>query len=231
MNWSWLPEYAPQLLNGFVVTLLIFSVSVVVGFVLAVPLALAQIGGGWLTRKLAHGFCITLRGIPLLLLLFLFYYGLGSVLALSPGLREVAPWLVRLDAFWYVLIAFTINFAAHEAEVLRGALRAVPRGELEAAESFGLGRFTILRRIWLPSAVLRVYPVLASDVIAQLKATPVAFVVPVVDLMAVAQNVLQDRLLIYVPLLFVAAIYLTATFLVLKFSALIGRLVPQNWLE
>ena len=230
MNWSWLPEFAPQLLQGLGVTLLVFSVSVCAGFVIAVPLALAQIRGTWLIAKLAGGFCSTLRGTPLLMQLFLFYYGIGSLFASAPAIREGLPWLVRLDAIWYVLVAFSLNFAAHEAEVLRAALLGVPRGEIEAAESYGLSPLQVLRHVWLPSAILRVYPVLANDVIAQLKTTPLIFTVPVVDVMAVVNRVMQDRLLVYEPLIFIGVIYLILSFLILRFFALVGRRGPQRWL-
>lgn len=229
MIWNWLTVYGPQLLAGFGITLLVWLVSVVAGFCLAVPLAVAQIKGGWVSRNLSRGFCATFRGTPLLLQLFFLYYGVGSLFAVSPALRVAAPWLVRLDAIWYVLLAFTLNFMAHEAEVLRGGLMAVPRGELESAHSFGFSNFQVLRRVWLPSAVLRILPVLASDVIAQLKSTPIAFTVPVVDLMAVAQKVMQDRLLIYEPLLFVAAVYVVTSFAVLRLWAIVERRVPSNW--
>ena len=230
MNWSWLPEYTPQLLHGFGITMLVFSVSVCAGFIFAVPLALAQIRGGWLTAKLAGGFCSTLRGTPLLMQLFLFYYGIGSLFSSVPAIREALPWLVRLDAIWYVLLAFSLNFAAHEAKVLRAALLGVPRGEIEAAESYGLSSLQVLRHVWLPSAILRVYPVLANDVIAQLKTTPVIFTVPVVDVMAVVNRVMQDRLLVYEPLIFIGVIYLILSFLILQFFAMVGRRGPQRWL-
>lgn len=230
MNWTWLPQFAPQLLQGFGVTLEVFLVSVVVGFALAIPLAWAQIRGGLILASLAKGFCVVLRATPLLLQLFLFYYGLGSLFASVPALREAAPWLIRLDAIWYVLIAFTLNFAAHEAEVLRGALLGVPRGEIEAADSFGLSHLQVFWRVWLPSACLRSLPVFASDVISQFKSTPVIFTVPVIDLMAVTQHVMQDRLLVYEPLLFIAGVYLLVGFLVLRFFALLQRRMPKRWL-
>ena len=230
MTWAWLNEFAWPLLAGFGVTVLVFGVSVFLGFALAVPLALAQIRGGWLARNFARGFCSGLRGTPLLLQLFFLYYGLGSVFAGNAALRDAVPWLIRLDAIWYVFLAFSLNFAAHEAEVLRGGLLAVSRGELEAGTSFGFGNLQIVFRIWLPSACLRIYPVLASDVIALLKSTPIAFTVPVVDLMAVAQKVTQDRLLIYEPLLFVGAVYLLTSFVVLRLFALLERRLPKRWL-
>lgn len=229
MNWFWLPDFGVQLLQGLGITLFVFVVSVVAGFALAIPLAVAQIKGGWIAKNCAKSFCVGFRGTPLLLQLFLIYYGVGSIFASHPWLGATAPWLIRLDAIWYVLLAFTLNFAAHEAETLRGGLLTVPHGELEAAGSFGFSSFQILFRLWLPSAVLRITPVLANDVIAQLKSTPIAFTVPVVDLMAVAHKVMQDRLLIYEPLLLVGVAYLVMSFIVLRLFSFLERLKPQIW--
>jgi polar amino acid transport system permease protein len=180
-------------------------------------------------RALVKVGCAAIRGTPLLLQLFLAYYGVGSLFASSPWLKASFPGLMRLDAMWYVLLAFTLNFAAHEAEVLRGALLAVPRGELEAARSFGMTRLQVLRRVWLPPAMMRAYPILANDAIAQLKSTPVAFAVPVLDLMAEAHRVMQDRLLIYEPLILVAAVYLLLSLATLWLFGWLARHMPQHW--
>jgi len=137
-----------------------------------------------------------------------------------PGVRENFQWLVRLDAIYYVLAAFALSFAGYEAEIMRGAFLSVPRGELEAAEALGLSRAQVLWRIWLPSAFQRVLPTLTGEVIGQLKSTPLAFTVPVMDLMAVAHRVMQDTYRIYEPLLFVAAVYLALTFLIVQLFAL-----------
>ncbi len=220
MQWAWLPGYLPALVQGLGITLFVLVASVIGGFSLAIPLALAQVRGRTLPRSLSRGFCSYIRGTPLLMQLYLLYYGIGSLFPFIPGVRENFQWLVRLDAIYYVLAAFTLSFAGYEAEIMRGAFLSVPRGELEAAEALGLSRAQVLWRIWLPSAFQRVLPTLTGEVIGQLKSTPLAFTVPVMDLMGVAHRVMQDTYRIYEPLLFVAAVYLALTFLIVQLFAL-----------
>lgn len=220
MQWGWLPGYLPALVQGLGITLFVLVASVIGGFSLAIPLALAQVRGRTLPRSLSRGFCSYIRGTPLLMQLYLLYYGIGSLFPFIPGVRENFQWLVRLDAIYYVLAAFTLSFAGYEAEIMRGAFLSVPRGELEAAEALGLSRAQVLWRIWLPSAFQRVLPTLTGEVIGQLKSTPLAFTVPVMDLMGVAHRVMQDTYRIYEPLLFVAAVYLALTFLIVQLFAL-----------
>lgn len=104
-----------------------------------------------------------------------------------------------------------MNYAAYEAEVLRGALLAVPKGELEAGYAFGMRRSTLVRRIWLPRAIRIALPTIGGEIVMQLKATPLAFTVTVMDLYAVASMVRQDTLLVYEPLIVVTGFYLVLT--------------------
>ena len=228
MRWDWLPEYVPALAHGLFITLLVLIVSVVLGFSLAVMLGLAQVRGGFISHFISKCFCNYIRGTPLLMQLYLLYYGVGSLFPLIPGVRENFQWLVRLDALYYVLIAFTLSFAGYEGEIMRGAFLAVPRGELEAAQSMGMGRWLILWRIWLPSAVNKVLPTLTGEVISQLKSTPLAFTVPVMDLMGAAHKVMQDTYLIYEPLLLVAGIYLLLTWAITSAFSVIERRMPAR---
>jgi polar amino acid transport system permease protein len=226
MRWDWLPHYFPSLLYGFGVTMQILFVSVMLGFLLAMPIGLAQVNGSRMSKVFAGGFCSYIRGTPLLTQIWLLYYGIGSLFPLIPGMRENFMWLVRLDAYWYVLLAFTLSFAGYEAEVMRGAFLSVPKGELEAARAFGMAPGKVLRRVWLPSAILKVLPTLAGDVIGQLKSTPLAFTVPVMDLMSITSKVRQDTYLTYEPLLFLAAIYLVLTFLITRLFAHFESFIP-----
>jgi polar amino acid transport system permease protein len=226
MRWEWLPKYFPSLIYGFGVTMQILIISVVVGFLLAIPIGLAQVNGSRLSKSIAGGFCSYIRGTPLLTQIWLLYYGIGSLFPLIPGMRENFMWLIRLDAYWYVLLAFTLSFAGYEAEIMRGAFLSVPKGELEAARAFGMNPGKVLRRVWLPSAILKVLPTLAGEVIGQLKSTPLAFTVPVMDMMSVTSKIRQDTYLTYEPLLFLAAIYLTLTFFITRLFAYFESYIP-----
>ncbi len=226
MRWDWLPTHLPFLIHGLGVTLLILIVSVVVGYALSIPIALAQVNGSWPMRMLAKAYCSYIRGTPLLMQIWLLYYGLGSLFPLIPGMREHAMWLIRMDAIYYGLISFTLSFAGYEAEIMRGAFLSVPRGELEAARSYGMTPFQVLRRVWLPSAVLKVIPTLTGEVIGQLKSTPLIFTIPVMDLMGATSKVRQDTYIVYEPLLLLALIYMILTYIITRLFGRLEQLVP-----
>jgi len=208
MNWSWLPAYLPRLGEGLLVTLYMLFGSVAVGFLLALPLGLAQVMGPAPLRWLALGFCTLIRGTPLLLQLWLLYFGLGSLFAQFPEIRETWAWAYLRQAWPYGFLALTISFAAYQGEVMRGAFAGVPHGELEAARAFGMSRFLVFRRVWFPRAVHRALPTIAGEIILQLKSTPLVATITVTDLYAVITRVRQATLLTYEPLLFLVAVYL-----------------------
>jgi polar amino acid transport system permease protein len=228
MVWDWLPTYFPLLLHGLYITLLLLIFSVVFGFLLAIPIGLVQVTGPWPLTLLARGFCTFIRGTPLLIQMWLLYYGLGSTFPLIPGFREHFMWIIRLDAFYYALLAFTLSFAGYEGEVMRGAFLGVPRGELEAARAFGMSPWKVLSRVWFPRAVRQVLPTLAGETIGQLKSTPLAFTIPVMDLMGVTSRIRQDTFLIYEPLLFLAFVYICLTFVITRAFNYVEKMVPQR---
>lgn len=232
MVWSWLPQYLPLLLHGLYITLLLLAISVVLGFLLAIPIGLAQVTGPWWLRSLAKSYCTFIRGTPLLIQLWLIYYGVGSLFPIIgqsfPAFRQDFMWLIRLDAFYYALVAFTLNFAGYEGEIMRGAFLGVPKGELEAARAFGMSPSKVVRRVWLPRAVRLVLPTLAGETIGQLLATPLVFTIPVMDLMGVTSRIRQDTFLIYEPLLFLAFVYVCLTFIITRVFNYFEGMVPTR---
>ncbi|KQT46385.1 ABC transporter permease [Aureimonas sp. Leaf454] len=224
MRWDWLPNYGPMILAGLGQTLLILVSTAVLGFLLAVPLGLAQAAGPWYLAAPAKGFCTIIRGTPLLLQVWLLYYGLGSLFPLIPEIRGSFLWPYLRQAWPYAVLALTVSFAGYEGEVMRGAFAGVPRGELEAGRAYGMSPFTLLRRIWLPRAVQRSLPTLAGETVLQLKSTPLVATITVVDLYAVFGRIRQDTFLTYEPLLLLALIYAMLTgVLVLAFRQLEKR--------
>lgn len=226
MTFSWISTYWPLLVSGAMQTLLLLVISVTFGFMLAVLLALAQVSGTPALRAISRLYTTCFRGTPLLIQLWLFYYGLGSLLPLVPGIRTSFLWPVLREGFFFAALSFTLNYAAYEAEVLRGALKAVPKGELEAGRAFGMSPLLLLRRIWLPRAIRIALPTIAGEVVLQLKATPLAFTVTVMDLYAVAYKVRQDTLLVYEPLFVVGLFYVLVTILVTRSFRHIEAQVP-----
>lgn len=211
MRWYWLPNYYGALLAGIWKTLLLLVTTCFLGFLFAVPLGLVQVTGPKPLSMLSHGFCTIVRGTPLLLQLWLLYYGLGSLFPQIPQIRDSFLWPYLREAWPYGVLALTLSFAGYEGEVMRGAFAGIPYGELEAARSYGMKPFTMLRRIWLPRAVQRALPTLNGEVVLQLKATPLVATITVIDVYAVISKVRQDTYVIYEPLLLLSLIYLCLT--------------------
>ncbi len=229
LRWDWLPKYQFLLIAGVGKTQLLLFSTAAIGFLLAVPLGLVQVTGPWPLAMAARGFCTLIRGTPLLLQLWLLYYGLGSVFAQFPEIRHSVLWPYLRQAWPYGFTALMISFAAYEGEVMRGAFAGVPRGELEAARAFGMTRFTMFRRIWLPRAVYRALPTLSGETVLQLKSTPLVATITVVDVYAVISKVRQDTYLTYEPLLLLALIYMCLTgILVLLFRYLENRIPSRG---
>jgi polar amino acid transport system permease protein len=228
MRWGWLPNYSGRIAWGVGVTLTLLVVTSVLGFLMAVPLGLAQVVGPWPLALAAKAFCTVIRGTPLLLQLWLLYYGLGSLFPQFPEIRQSFLWPYLREAWPYAVLALTLSFAGYEGEVMRGAFAGVPRGELEAARAFGMGRFTMLRRIWLPRAVHRALPTLTGEMVLQLKATPLVATITVVDVFAVFSRVRQDTYIVYEPLLLLALIYLCLTGILVTLFRYLERMVPQR---
>lgn len=228
MDWSWLPKYFPVLLNGLSLTVQLLVFSMAFGLILAVPIGLVQVTGPkWLAR-LARAYCTVMRGTPLLIQLYLFYYGVGSILASFPELRQSVFWPILREGYFYAILAFALNEAGYAGEIMRGAFLSVPKGELEAARAFGMSPWGVLRRIWLPRAFRNAIPALGGETILTLKSTPLAALVTVVDLFGAADRVRQETYIIYPPLLLVMVIYMILTFVIARSFDALEKQIPNR---
>ncbi len=227
MNWSWLPEYAPRLLEGLWITIELLLISIFFGMLLAVPIGLVQVTGPKWLGAIARAFCTVIRGTPLLIQLWLIYYGLGSIFPLIPEIRNSVLWPILRQAFPYAAFAFTISVAGYSGEVMRGAFSGVPKGELEAARAMGMGPFTVLRRIWLPRALQNVFPTLAGEMVLTLKATPLAATITVYEVFGVGTIIRQETYRVYEPLLVVAGIYVVLTAIIVLIMRYFENRIPR----
>ena len=225
MRWDWLPNYLGMAVAGLWRTIWILVVTTALGFLLAVPLGLVQVTGPkWLSVP-ALAFCTVIRGTPLLLQLWLLYYGLGSLFPQYPWIRNSDLWPILRQAWPYAVLSLTLSFAGYEGEVMRGAFAGVPRGQLETARAYGMPRFTVFRRIWLPQALFRALPTLAGETVLQLKATTLVATITVIDIYGVATRVRQDTYITYEPLLLLALVYMCITgIMVFLFKKLEARI-------
>jgi polar amino acid transport system permease protein len=230
LQWHWLaePKYQTALLQGIWRSIWILVVTMVLGMSLAVPIGLAQAAGPWYLAAPARAFCTVIRGTPLLMQLWLLYYGLGSLFPSIPGIRDSFLWPILRQAWPYAVLALSLSVAGYEGEVMRGAFKSVPHGQLEAAKSMGMSRFTILRRIWLPQAIHRVLPTIGGETVLQMKSTPLVATITVVDIYSLSKRVTQDTFIVYEPLLLLAVVYMImAGMIVLLFKWLESR-VPSR---
>lgn len=221
LRWDWLgnPKYQALIVQGIWNTVWILVVTMLLGMLLAIPLGLAQAVGPWYLATPARVFCSVIRGTPLLLQLWLLYYGIGTLFPSIPWIRQSDLWPILRQAWPYAVLALTLSVAGYEGEVMRGAFKGVPHGQLEAAKAMGMPRFTIFRRIWLPQALHRVLPTLGGETVLQMKATPLVATITVVDIYAVSSRVRQDTFIVYEPLLLLAVVYMAiAALIVLLFK-------------
>jgi polar amino acid transport system permease protein len=226
MDWSWLPKYLPLLPHGIFVTIQLIVLTMVLGMLLAIPLGLVQVTGPkWLAR-LANAYCTVMRGTPLLIQLFVLYYGLGSVFAGYPLIRQSFFWPILREGYYYAVLAFVLNEAGYAGEIMRGAFLSVPKGELEAARAIGMSPWKVLLRVWLPRAVRNVLPNLGGETISTMKATPLAALVTVVDIYGVADKVRQETYIIYPPLIMIMIVYLILTYIITRIFGYLERQVP-----
>ena len=228
MDFTILIEFLPLILTGLWYTILLLVLSVFFGMTLAIPIGLVQVTGPKPLAWLAAAFCTVIRGTPLLIQLYILYYGFGSLFPQIPWIRHSFMWPVLREGFFYATLAFTLNFAGYEAAVMKGAFASVPKGELEAARAFGMSPFTVLRRIWFPRAFRIVLPTLGGDTIQQLKETPVAALVTVVELYGAAGQIFRTTYDFFPPMLMVAVIYFALTFVITRLFNYIELQVPQR---
>lgn len=228
MVWDWLPTYALRFVEGFWITIQLFSLSLFFGFMLAIPIGLVQVTGPKWLGMIARSYCTLFRGTPLLIQLWLLYYGLGSLFPSFPGIRESFLWPVLISAFPYAVVAFALSVAAYEGHVMAGAFRSVPKNELEAGRAFGMSRFTLLWRVWLPRALQNVLPTLAGEAVLTLKSVPLASTITIFGVYGVGSIVRQDTYLVYEPLLFVGFIYLCMTAVLVLLFGWLERRVPSE---
>lgn len=180
MNFELLSNYGPKILWGLVVTLQLVLTSAVIGAVFALPLAVVRNSNYAIPRYLAKAYIVFFRGTPLLGQIFLIYYGAGQI---RSELTAVGVWWLFRDAYFCALFAFTLNTVAYQAEILRGALSSLPRGQLEAANSLGLSQTTAFFQVLLPQAMIIALRPLGNELILSLKASALASVITVPELM------------------------------------------------
>lgn len=173
-------KYWPEYVHGFVVTLQIVGVSLLVGALLSIPIAAARSSRWILLSGPAFAYVYFFRGTPLIAQTFLVYYGAGSF---RPELEALGLWPFFREAWYCVIFAFSLNTSAYQAEILRGALQNVPRGQWEGAQALGISRTVTFFKVILPQAMLVALRPYGNEIILMIKGSAIAAIVTVFDLM------------------------------------------------
>ncbi|MEY4980408.1 MAG: hypothetical protein RLZZ352_2678 [Pseudomonadota bacterium] len=214
---KWQVIFEPQNLalygEGILTTLGLLLSSLGVGAVLALLFALALTSPWAPLRLLVGAYTYVIRGTPLLIQVYLIYYGLAQLEWIQARWDDVWPWTHFKEPFFCALLAFSLNTAGYTAEMLAGAIRETAAGEIEAAQAMGMSRGQTLRRIVLPSALRRTLPAYSNEVVMMLHSTSLASSVPaMLDITAAASRIYSDYYLPFEAYLFAAGIYLSITF-------------------
>ncbi len=205
-------ESLPRLLGGTFITLQITALSVLIGFCLAIPLAVLRVSPKRLFNLPVYAFTFYFRGTPLLVQIFLIYYGSGQF---QEFLDSVGLWSLFQSAWFCAVLSLTLNTAAYSTEIFRGGIQGVPAGEIEAARACGMSGLRLYRRIIIPRAIRIAWPAYTNEVIFLLQASSLVSIITVMDLTGVAREIAARSFAFYEIYIFAAVIYIIVVYGVL----------------
>ena len=201
------------ILSGLDNTLLLLLISLPLGFILALIFALGRVSKIKILSKLIGSYIFVIRGTPLLVQIYLIYFGLGSI----KFIRESFLWYALKEPFWCGVIALTINTVAYGAEIFRGGIQSIEKGQVESGLSLGFSRFLLLRKIILPIAIRKVLPSYGNELILMVKATSLVSLTTYMEMTGLARKIMAKT---FAPVeTFIAAglLYLFLNFLMVQF--------------
>ena len=220
--WELFIKWLPKLIQGATLTLELTALSVIAGLIVAIPLGIARSSKLWYVRSLPYGYIFFFRGTPLLIQLFLVYYGLAQF----EVVRESVLWPYLRDPFWCAVLTMTLHTAAYIAEILRGAIQAIPPGEIEAARALGMSRGKTLLHIVLPRAARIGLPAYSNEVILMLKASSLASTVTLLELTGMTRTIIARNYQTVDMFLIAGVIYLVMSFVLIQ-----GFKLLERWLR
>ncbi len=202
----------PRMMSGILLTIELTALSVALGLCLAVPLAMMYIAKNPLLSLPVRAYVFYFRGTPLLVQIFIIYYGSGQF---RDALEAVGLWVFFREPYFCAVLSLTVNTAAYTTYILRGAIQNVPFGEVEAARACGMSRSLLYRRIILPLAFRLGLPAYTNEVVFVFQATSLVSIITLLDLTGVARIIIADTFAVYEIYITAAVIYLIVTYTML----------------
>jgi octopine/nopaline transport system permease protein len=212
MDFQFVADTVLSLLSGVPKTLQLAAISISVGAVLAVILACLRLYGPWPVRTLVRGYVFAFRGTPLLVQIFLIYYGLGQLSAV----RHSFLWVYLREPFWCAVLALALNTAAYGAEIIRGGILSVPYGQVEAAWACGMSGFKTFRRIIFPVALRQALPAYSNEIILMVKSTSLASIITLMEVTGIAYKIISETYNAVPVFVCAGGIYLFINFIVTR---------------
>ena len=224
MDVGFLSDTFIKLIGALPVTLEVWALSVALGAIVAAGVTFMRVSGSRPLELFARAYIFVFRGTPLLVQLFIFYYGLSSF----PAVRHSLFWPFLRDAFSCAVLSLALCTAAYQSEIFRMAVAGIPRGQIEAARACGMSGLVLFRRVIFPVALRLALPAYTTEVISMVKATALVSLVTLWDVMSVSLKIRNDTLVTYTPLLVAGAIYFVVNFLLARALATLEYLLSPH---
>ena len=212
MNFELMIETFPKLLSGLNLTIQLVTISLFLGFCLAVGLALLRLSNNTFLSFFAKTYIFYFRGTPLLVQIFLIYYGIAQF----EIIRESFVWSFFKEAYWCGILALTLNTCAYSSEIIRGGILSVHFGQIESAKSVGMSRFLLYRRIILPIAFRQALPAYGNEIILMVKATSLVSTITLMEVTGIARLIIAKTFSPVEIFIVAGLIYLTINFIVTR---------------
>jgi len=200
----------PKLLSAAVITLKLLSVSLIIGLFIGLFFAILRLNKNIFINKFAYGYSYVFRGTPLLVQIFIIYFGLGQI----EYLRSTVLWVILKEPYWCAIIAFALNTGAYTSEILRSAFQTIKPGIIEAGKSLGISNKVIFYKIQIPIAIRQSLPAYGNEIILMMKGTSLASTVTIMDLTGVAKYIISTTFKPVEVFIVAGGIYLFMTFII-----------------
>ena len=200
----------PKLLNAAVITLKLLSASLIIGLFIGLFFAILRLNKNIFLNKFAYGYSYVFRGTPLLVQIFIIYFGLGQI----EYLRSTFLWVILKEPYWCAIIAFALNTGAYTSEILRSAFQTIKPGIVEAGKSLGISNKIIFYKIQIPIAIRQSLPAYGNEIILMMKGTSLASTVTIMDLTGVAKYIISTTFKPIEVFIVAGGIYLFMTFVI-----------------
>ena len=200
----------PKLLSAAVITLKLLSVSLIIGLFIGLFFAILRLNKNIFINRFAYGYSYVFRGTPLLVQIFIIYFGLGQI----EYLRSTVLWIILKEPYWCAIIAFALNTGAYTSEILRSAFQTIKPGIIEAGKSLGISNKVIFYKIQIPIAIRQSLPAYGNEIILMMKGTSLASTVTLMDLTGVAKYIISTTFKPIEVFIVAGGIYLFMTFII-----------------